>query len=39
MIKAVFIIEELEFGNIFVQAKDKDSLPDYEIEKIEKGTE
>jgi hypothetical protein len=34
MIKAIFIIEELEFGNIVVEAKDKDLMPDYEIEKI-----
>jgi hypothetical protein len=39
MIKAIFIIEELEFGNVVVETKNKDCMPDYELEKTEKGTE
>jgi hypothetical protein len=37
MIKAIFIIEELEFAKPVIELEGKDSLPDYEIEKAEEG--
>ena len=39
MIKAIFIIEELEFGKPVVELKDKDSQPDYEIVTVEEGSD
>ncbi len=35
MVKAILIIEELEFGKIVVEPRDKDLMADYEIKKIE----
>lgn len=37
MLKAILIIEELEYGNVMITMKDKDGMPDYEIDKVEAG--